>query len=109
MRAVDKYLKEAIDFIDRPDSGFWDKKKKDQIPKVYKGYIASFGTILKQSGLLPAVVLFHKESDGESASKEPILKALFQMIKKKSGASVNSNTMIEFAKKINITAKQEKR
>ncbi|MCB0385065.1 MAG: hypothetical protein KDD43_06710 [Bdellovibrionales bacterium] len=82
MRSIDKYLRTAIEHIEnKGDSGFW---KGDKIPKVYKGYIASFGTIIKQSGAFPAVVLFSQDSDRAEASKKPITKAIFKLLKENS-------------------------
>ena len=99
MRAVDKYLEIAIDTIKDTDSGFWNNGNT-KIVKVYKGYIASFGTIIKQSGLLPAVVLFSKESDRGETSKKPIIKAIYKLLKAESGlVDVNKHrNLLEFAK-----------
>jgi CRISPR-associated protein Cmr5 len=80
MQAIDKYLSEAIRYIKNTKN---ELLKEDKVPKVYKGYVASFGTILKQSGFLPAVVLFLKESDKGDANKKPIVEAIYHLIKTK--------------------------
>lgn len=78
MQSIDKYLATAITHIKDESNNFLEN---GQIPKVYKGYIASFGTIIKQSGLLPAVVLFSNTQASGDANKGPILEAIFKLLK----------------------------
>jgi CRISPR-associated protein Cmr5 len=79
MRAIDKYLKDALKQAN--DLAENNKKAKHKIPKRYKGYVASFGTILKQSGLTTAFVLFLKNSEKDEADRKPILEAIFKILK----------------------------
>lgn len=96
MHSVDKYLADAIIFIKNNESDFFDEKK--QIPKVYKGYVASFGTIIKHSGLLPAVVLFANQSETGEKSKKPVLDAIFYLLKAQSGlVKENHKNMVDLA------------
>jgi len=103
MRAVDKYLAKAIEFITVNKNRF-SKPGSDEIQKVYKGYIASFGSIVKQSGLLPAVVLYSRGSeDGENrrseASKRPITEAIFELLRAETNLVENGQeTLLDFAK-----------
>lgn len=96
MQSIDKYLASALEIIEK-DGDFLDKKTKT-IPKVYKGYIASFGTIIKQSGLLPAAVLFSKESDKGAESKKPITRAIFNLLKEHTDMVKNQKDLVSFAK-----------
>lgn len=98
MRSIDKYLAKAIEVIEAKKSGFWSKSKTE-IPKVYKGYIASFGTIIKQSGLLPAVVLFSVKAESGDASKKPIAEAIFALLKEKTNlVDSRHKTLLDFAR-----------
>lgn len=98
MNAVDKYLPAAIEFIEVVDNGFLPSAD-GEIPKVFKGYVASFGTILKQSGLLPAAVLFSQESERSESSKRPITNAIFAILSAQSElVSGDQNNFLEFAR-----------
>ena len=108
MRAIDKYLAPAIEFIENNFNRF-SKQDSDEIRKVYKGYIASFGTIIKQSGLLPAVVLFSKESDGGDASKKPIVEAIFELLKAESTLVDNTQTTLLTFARANKTSRIARR
>ncbi|MCB0642204.1 MAG: hypothetical protein KDC44_11215 [Phaeodactylibacter sp.] len=85
MRGVDKYLAKALEYI-TDNLSLFSKPGSSAIQKAYKGYVASFGTIVKQSGLLPAVVLFSKSSEDDEntrrgdASKRPIVNAIYAML-----------------------------
>lgn len=104
MRAVDKYLESALSVVDDLPA---DMQEKEKVKKVYKGYVASFGTIVKQAGLLPAAVLFGKKQsakDGEQkkgkseGNKKHVTDLLFKILKreKKTGKAHN---FIDLARK----------
>lgn len=81
MHAVDKYLKAALEEIKGDNCQLWNEQKS-AIKKAYKGYVSSFGTIVKQSGLLPAAVLFGKANNERSEEdKAEITRLLYQLIK----------------------------
>lgn len=58
MNPVDKYLPTALQAVADPENGLYENGR---IKRVYKGYVSAFGTIVKQSGLLPAAVLYGKQ------------------------------------------------
>lgn len=87
MRAVEKYLEAAIKIFDN-DLALPPKERKffserGKAFKTYNGYIASFGSMVLQSGLLPATVVFSAENDNSDKDRRPIVKAIFQLLKNK--------------------------
>lgn len=107
MQSIDKYLATAIQYIKDENNGFLTN---GQIPKVYKGYIASFGTIIKQSGLLPAVVLYSNTLESGTENKGPILKAIFKLLQEHTRLVDDSQTdLLSFAiaEKENSQARKE--
>ena len=87
MRAVEKYLKDAIiifdDFLAKPTNQRVFFNPEGKAFKTYNGYIASFGTMVLQSGLLPAAVVFSAENENSDKDRRPIVNAIFQLIKNK--------------------------
>jgi len=72
------------------------------IQKEYNGYIASFGASIKQSGLPITVAMFaraDRKSDG--ASKELILKCIFDVVNNQPITSMNATNLLEFFEKNN--------
>ena len=42
----------------------------NQYPKVFKGYISSFGAAVIQSGLIPAIIFFENEDNDANADSQ---------------------------------------
>ncbi len=53
------------------------------INKVYKGYIASLGASLVQSGLLPTLAIFSAEDSGDEGDRRILLRILTNMMEAK--------------------------
>lgn len=79
MRHLKPYLANAIEWVENPDNLFVDRKTRLG-NKTYKGYTAAFGTIVRQSGLMPAVILFAGKG-GEKDDKSLIIKAIHHFLK----------------------------
>ena len=45
----------------------------NQYPKVFKGYISSFGAAVIQSGLIPAIIFFENEDNDANAYRHKII------------------------------------
>ena len=48
----------------------------NQYPKVFKGYISSFGAAVIQSGLIPAIIFFENEDNDANADRHKIIGVL---------------------------------
>jgi CRISPR-associated protein Cmr5 len=96
MHAVDQYLEAALTVVQNLPA---DMMKGDEVKKVYKGYIASFGTIVKQSGLLPAAVLFGKEggNDRSEGNKKHVTELILKILKLK-GMDLSAADFIAYAR-----------
>ncbi len=68
-KSIEKYLPLAIRAIEEV---FEDEIKSGGIPNEYKGYIASFGASLIQSGLKPTLALFEKDKEDYLKSKNKL-------------------------------------
>ncbi len=79
---VNKYLPYAIEHAqelrkEKQPNG--EIKILDYIPKEFKGYIASFGASIIQSGLLPTLAFFSND-EGASRERSRILTAICRII-----------------------------
>lgn len=94
MHAVNNYLEAALQQVHEHLPG--DMLKGDEVKKVYKGYISAFGTIVKQSGLLPAAVLFGKEggNDRSEGKKKHITDLLLRILHEKGHATDAANFIV---------------
>ncbi len=52
-----------------------------KIPSEFGGYISSFGASLVQSGLLPTIAFFNRESTSSKENKGLVVKAIAHMLK----------------------------
>ena len=52
----------------------------NQYPKVFKGYISSFGAAVIQSGLIPAIIFFENEDNDANADRHKIIGVLKDII-----------------------------
>lgn len=52
----------------------------NQYPKVFKGYISSFGAAVIQSGLIPAIIFFENEDNNANADRHKIIGVLKDII-----------------------------
>lgn len=55
-------------------------KKKNVLPKEFKGYIPSMGASIIQSGLLPTLAFYQNDS-GKKAKSSNLLRAILELIK----------------------------
>lgn len=64
---------------------FKDAIKKDGIPSEYKGYISTFGAMVLQNGVLPALAFFEKEDNNANQSREKIADIMKEYLVQKDG------------------------
>ncbi len=62
---IERLIPKAVEQLDR--------KFGDTIPSVYRGYIASFGVSIVQTGLLPTLAFFSKTGDNSDSDGERML------------------------------------
>ena len=74
-KRIDSYLAPARAIISDPKNEFIEN---NVVPKVYKSYIAAFGSAILQSGIRPAVLLYMDSSRSEK-DKKPILNAVYYL------------------------------
>lgn len=70
-------INEAVDIIS--DKFFEDGK----IPKEIDGYIASFGTSIRQSGLLTAIAFYENKNSEKKDNRSKLMEAILELIDKK--------------------------
>ena len=58
-------------------------KNEGQVPKLFNGYISSFGASIVQAGLLPTVIFFENENSGADDDRGKICKAIYLMLERK--------------------------
>lgn len=64
---------------------FKDTIKKDGIPSEYKGYISTFGAMVLQNGVLPALAFFEKNDNNANQSREKIADIMKEYLVQKDG------------------------
>ncbi|GAB4047871.1 hypothetical protein [Spirosoma litoris] len=74
MTAVEKYLEPARTYIQKH---FLINGK---VPGVYNGYISSFGVDVRQSGVLPALVLYLNTGDGAEGNRSLVVEAIAYLL-----------------------------
>lgn len=70
---------------------------ENKVAKQFKGYFASFGAAIVQSGLLPAAVFFSKKGGAEE-SREKITEAILRLLQKQ-GIAAQETALWEFIQK----------
>lgn len=86
MRQVEKWIPDAVEVLLK--DGFCEEGTL-KVSKEYKGYFASFGAAVIQSGLLPAVVFFENEQSSAKAERIKVPKAILHLLRKKYDDTVN--------------------
>ena len=56
-RRVEKYFPDILKMVNKE---FYEEIKGQGIPSEYKGYISTFGAMVIQNGLIPALAYFEK-------------------------------------------------
>lgn len=57
--------------------------ENDTVSNEYRGYIASFGASIAQSGLVPSVAFFENKNANSQKERPKVMKAILLMINKK--------------------------
>lgn len=76
-KLVSRYMIVANEVLKEKNTGIVNCE--GLIPKTYKGYVASLGPSIIQSGLLPAVS-FYESSTGSDVGKKHIIQVLFKIL-----------------------------
>lgn len=79
-RRVEKNFPEVIELV---EIEFESKIKDKGIPPEYKGYVATFGTMVVQRGLLPALAYFEKKESKEKEERKKIVNIIKRFLKRK--------------------------
>lgn len=79
MKQVEKWIPDAIQVI---TADKFCKEGTLKIDKEFKGYFASFGAAIIQSGLLPAVIFFENEQGDAKADRPKVPKAILHLLRK---------------------------
>ena len=87
-KRVERLIPEAMTYI---ESHF---VKNTVVPKVYQGYLASFGPTVISSGLRMAVTF---NSDSAKKENKKIMDMMFSLIKEEAGS--HENSLLEFITK----------
>jgi CRISPR-associated protein Cmr5 len=87
-KRVERLIPEAMGYIEK------NFVKNAVVPKVYQGYLASFGPTVISSGLLLAVTF---NSDEKKTENKKIMDMLFSLIKEEAKSSESS--LLDFIKK----------
>lgn len=82
MRKVENLIPEAIQVIAEVEI---PTENSLTVDKEFKGYFASFGASIVQSGLLPATIFFENEDSDAQAKREKVPLAILYLLKKKNG------------------------
>lgn len=79
MKRIEHLIPIAIRAIEKNNIPVGEKK---EVPNEYKGYIDTFGAVIVQNGLLPAVVFYENSgSDDIKEKRRKLLRAILEVIK----------------------------
>jgi len=67
--------------------------KDDKVSNEYRGYIASFGANIAQSGLVPSVAFYENQNSNSQQDKYRVMKALLLMLNDK---KENYSTLLDY-------------
>jgi len=67
--------------------------KDDTVSNEYRGYIASFGASISQSGLVPSVAFFENKNASSQKDRPKVMKAILLMINDKRN---NYDTLLDY-------------
>jgi len=71
------------------------KNENGEIPKEFKGYIASMGASIIQAGLL-ATLAFYQNDSGKKAKSSHLLKAIYDVLKPGHDDNTDGKTLIDY-------------
>ncbi len=104
MKGFERFVPQAINLLKedsgRSNSDFFCRDPENGVlaKGVYEGYIASFGTMVKTAGLLPAVLIFSDTSGRGDQSKRPVVEAILKIIKDSRSEWSNASSLLELVK-----------
>lgn len=79
-RRVEKYFP---DILKMTKEEFREDINKNGIPSEYKGYISTFGAMVIQNGLIPALAYFEKTDANEKGNRKKIANIVKEFLKVK--------------------------
>jgi len=86
-KRVERYIPHAIKAVER---NFGTRVKKQ-----FKGYIASFGAAVIQTGLIPAVA-FYSVQAGAEEDRGKIVEAIKEILKETKEAEISQQSLLKF-------------
>ena len=79
-RRVEKYFPDILKMVNKE---FYEEIKGQGIPSEYKGYISTFGAMVIQNGLIPALAYFEKNDANEKGNRKKIANIVKEFLKVK--------------------------
>lgn len=89
---VEKYFPSVLEIVEEE---FRDKINNGGIPNEFKGYISSFGAMVTDSGLLPALAFFEKNDDGATEERVKIINVMKKFLIKKNKIPDKSGKLVK--------------
>ena len=87
-RRVEKYFPDILKMVNEE---FYEEIKCQGIPSEYKGYISTFGAMVIQNGLIPALAYFEKNDANEKGNRKRISNIVKNFLKVKGIVKINDN------------------
>ena len=87
-RRVEKYFPDILKMVNKE---FYEEIKGQGIPSEYKGYISTFGAMVIQNGLIPALAYFEKNDANEKGNRKRISNIVKNFLKVKDIIKINDN------------------
>ncbi len=81
-RRVEKYIPDALKVLEKEETF-----KNNIIPKVFKGYISSFGASIVQSGLIPTLAFYLDKESGAQSKRCLIPEFIYNILVEKENDS----------------------
>ena len=87
-RRVEKYFPDILKMVKEE---FKTEINNSGIPSEYKGYISTFGAMVIQNGLIPALAYFEKNDANEKGNRKRISNIVKNFLKVKGIIKINDN------------------
>ena len=88
-KRVEKYIPSAINAVKQHIAS------GEKVKRQFKGYIASFGAAVIQTGLIPAVA-FYSVQAGAEVDRGKIIEAIKEILEKAGEAKIGQQSLLQF-------------
>lgn len=92
-RRVEKYFPLVLKKVEK---AFCDEINGEGIPSTYKGYISTFGSMVIQNGILPALAYYEKEDSKEKIKngRKKIIEVIKEFLKDQNEIGKDENCLL---------------